>query len=104
MIPWERVGDPARLVSDHPLDRGVGVATDVDGRVRFLDRLGTDVRRTEVDVLAVVLGGFGRPQRPDGLDALVEQRTTRLRVRSMVAQLLDVPAGAHAEHEPAAGD
>ena len=61
-------------------------------------------RRIEVDVLAVVLGGFVRPQLLDGLDPLVEQRAAGLRVGAVVAQLLEVPARADTEDEPAARD
>jgi hypothetical protein len=98
----QRVRDPTGVVPDDPLDCGVGVAADEDGRMRFLHRLRSAVRRREVHVLAVVLGGIVGPKCFDGLDALVQQGTAGLRVGAVVAQLLDVPAGADAEHEATA--
>ncbi|KUI24816.1 hypothetical protein AU196_16005 [Mycobacterium sp. IS-1742] len=104
LFDGQRVGDPSGVVPDDPLDRRIGVAADVDRWMRFLHRFRAAERRFEVDVPPVVLGGFVGPQRLDGLDALVEQGTAGLRVRAVVAQFLDVPAGADTEHETAAGD
>lgn len=87
-------------MADDALDGGVGVAADQDRQVRLLHRLGTQVGRIEVDEASVVLSGFVGPQRFDGLDALVEEGAAGLRFGAVVAQFFDVPAGAHAEHEP----
>jgi hypothetical protein len=85
LLDGKRVGNPARVVSDHTLDRGVGVAADKDGRMRLPYRLGSAVRRGEVDIFAVVFRRFGGPERLDGLDTFVQQRTASLRVGAVVA-------------------
>src|SRR3954447_5678579 len=41
VLRGQRVGEPARVVSDHPLDGGIGVAADKDRRMRLLYRLRT---------------------------------------------------------------
>jgi hypothetical protein len=97
----ERIGNPSGVVPDHTPDCGVGIPADVDGRIRLLHGLGPDVGRVEVDVAAVVLGGFVGPQRLDGLDSLVEQAAAGFRVRAVVSEFLDVPACADPEDETA---
>ena len=65
--------------------------------MRLPHGLGPAVGRVEIDVLAVVFDGFVGPLGLDGFDALVEQRIASLRVRAVVAQLLDIPACTHPE-------
>jgi len=81
---------------DDPLDRGIGIAADVDRRTRLLDGLGPQIGRLDVDVLTVVFGGLLGPQRLDRLDAFVEQRTAGLGVGAVIAHLLEIPARADA--------
>lgn len=54
----------------------------------------------EIDEITMVFRGLRCPQSLYGLEALVEEKTTRLRIGAVIAQLLDVSTDAHAEYEP----
>src|SRR4051794_18905501 len=70
--------------------------------MRLLDRLRPAPDPVEVDMLAVVGGLILGPDHLHRLDPLAHDGETPLRVRAVILHLLDVPAGSHAEEEPAA--
>ena len=72
--------------------------------MRLLHRLRPRPDAIEVDELAVVRGLVLGPDRLHRLDPLAHQREARARVGAVVVHLLEVPAGADAEEEAAAGE
>src|SRR5436190_12461033 len=72
--------------------------------MRLLDRLRPGPDPIEVDMFAVVGGLVLGPDRLHGFDPLAHDGEAPLWVRAVILHLLDVPAGSHAEEEPAAGE
>jgi hypothetical protein len=81
----------------------VGLAADQHRRMRPLFRFGIHPYRIEVDVLAVKLGLFLRPQRFHREHALAQQLEARLIAGAVVLHLVDVPAAPDREDESPIG-
>src|SRR5829696_296849 len=104
VIGWDSVREPAVAVGEHALVDGRPIAADQDRWMWLLKRFGKRRDPIEVDVAASVARLLLGPHRFAGLDALAQDREALLRVRAVVAHLLQVPAGADAEQHPAAGE
>src|SRR6266545_3131450 len=101
--PVPQVGEPSVAERQDPVQHARPVPPDEHRRGRALDRLRVGQDPVEADVLAVVARLRLGPDRPHRLDPFPHQGHAGTRVGAVVGHLPTVPAGAHAELQPPAG-
>ena len=93
---------PAIGIVSNACRHGVGIGTDVDGWTAGLQRFGIGPRRSEVNILTVVLGGVVAPQRAYRQRPFAHDGPAILERAAMVFDsFLDPAAGNAEQHAPA---
>ena len=99
VVAADHVGHPVVAVGQHAVEHALAVAADEDRRAGALDGLGPRPDALELHVAPRVARLVVAPDRLHRLDVLAHLPEAAARVDAVVAHLLHVPAGAHAEQQ-----
>ncbi len=98
------VRQPAVAAGGHAPEHGVDVAADEDGRTRLLDRARAHHGLAQVELVDLEAHALLRPEAGEDVEVALEEPAPLLERHAHRVELARVPAGGHAQDEPALGD